>query len=215
MSDAFRYARIDPDQPHIFGYTVGGLVVIDCRLKFRGRRSTWGVMASAAEHSHCHFWVQSGQIPSVGPVMLLHVKIVDRREEGKPTWEPADAKLRANSGGGKVDALFPTVYVDDYLLDRVQQSDDDRTAPIVSDSLASDLVRLLRSGEEGVTSIRTPKKSTDRHISIDLLGFTVNSHTLRTLSTHTPYEFLICIEKTEAIKRLLYSTNDPREGGTP
>lgn len=52
--------------------------------------------------------------------MMAHVKTADRWEEGKPTPVPLDAKIRAHGGGGKVDAFFTTVYVDDYLLIIVQ-----------------------------------------------------------------------------------------------
>ena len=73
------------------------------------------------------------------------------------------------------------MYVDNYLLIRVQHSDDDRSALIASASLASDRVHLFGPGEDGVTPILAPKKSTDWGITIDALGFTINSHTLRIL----------------------------------
>ena len=65
------------------------------------------------------------------------------------------------------------------MLVRVQLADHDRTAPTASASLASDHVRLFGRGEEGATPILAPKKSTDWDTTIDALGFTVNSHTLR------------------------------------
>ena len=86
------------------------------------------------------------------------------------------------------------MYVDNYLLIRVQHSDDDRSALIASSSLASDHVRLFGPGEDGVTLILAPKKSTDWDTTIDALGFTINSYILRISCTR---------EKTEVIKRLL------------
>ena len=62
------------------------------------------------------------------------------------------------------------MYVDDYLLIRVQHSDDDKTALIVSASLASDHVRLFGSGEEGVPPSLAPKKNTNWDSKIDALG---------------------------------------------
>ena len=46
MPDAFRNARVDPDQAHNSCYTVGDLVVIDFRLTFgwSGSPGFWGVM---------------------------------------------------------------------------------------------------------------------------------------------------------------------------
>ena len=74
------------------------------------------------------------------------------------------------------DPFFTTVYVDDYLLIRVQHLSDN-TALIASASLASDHVRLF-GPEEGVTPILAPKKSTDWDTTVDALGFTINSHTI-------------------------------------
>ena len=73
--------------------------------------------------------------------------MVDRWEEGKPAPIPPDAKIRAHSGGEKFDPFFATVYVDDYLLTRVQHSDDDNTVLIASASLAWDQMRLFGPGE--------------------------------------------------------------------
>ena len=56
-------------------------------------------------------------------------------------------KIRAYSRGGKADPFFATVYVDDYQLVSVQQSDDDTNALTASASLASDHVRLFGPGE--------------------------------------------------------------------
>ena len=126
---------------------------------------------------------------------MTHVIVVDRWEEGTPTPVPADANIRAHPGGGKLDAFFTAVCVDDYLLAMVQHSDDDRTALIASASLASDHVRFFGPGEEGVTPILAPKKSADWDTSIDALGFIANSHTLRISCTR---------EKAEAVKRLLF-----------
>ena len=60
-----------------------------------------------------------------------------------------------------VDAFFTTVYVDDYLLIRVQHTDDDRSALMGSVPLDSHYVPLFGPREEGVTAILTLKRSTD------------------------------------------------------
>ena len=127
---------------------------------------------------------------------MAHIKVVDRWEEGETTPIPPDAKLRAFSGGEMSDPFFATVYVDDYLLSKVRHSDDDKTALIASASLASDHVRLLGPEEEGgVTPISAPKKSTDLDATIDALGFTINSHTMRISFPR---------EKPDAIKRVVH-----------
>ena len=76
--------------------------MIEFRLTFgwSGSPGFWGVMASAAEHSHCHTSVQSAQLLSEGCEMMSHVKIVERWEEGEPTRVPMDAKSERTRGGG-------------------------------------------------------------------------------------------------------------------
>ena len=125
--------------------------------------------------------------------MMVHVKVVDRWEKGEPTPIPPDAKIRAHRGGEMSDSFFATVYVDDYLLIRVQRSDNDKTALTASAPLTSDHVRLFGPGEEGVTPILAPKKSKDWNTTIDVLGFTVSSHKMR----------ISFPRKADAITRLL------------
>ena len=55
-----------------------------------------------------------------------------------------------------------------------------KTAFVAAASLASDHVRLFRPGGEGVSPILAPKNSTDWGSTINALGFTINSHTMRT-----------------------------------
>ena len=65
--DAFRNVRLDSHQAHNFCYTVGDLVVITFRLTFGwSGPQHWGVLAEAAEHSHCHTSLDSGQCPVKG-----------------------------------------------------------------------------------------------------------------------------------------------------
>ena len=126
--------------------------------------------------------------------MMAHVKVVDLWEEGESTSNPPEAKIRAQSGGEMLDPFLATVYVDEYLLIRVQHSVDEKPALIASASLASDHLRLFGPGEEGVTPILAPKKSTDWDATIDGLGFTMNSHIIRISFPR---------EKADAIKKLL------------
>ena len=94
--------------------------------------------------------------------MMAHVKVVDCWEDVKPTPIPPDAKNGAQAGVELDDPFFATVHVDDYILIKVQHSDDDTTALIASASLDSHHVRLFRQREEGVTPFLVLKNSTDR-----------------------------------------------------
>ena len=149
VNDAYRNVRIDPNQDHNFCYTIGDLVVIDFRLTFgwTGSPGNFGVMASAAEHSHCNTDLSNVQLLPEGVNMMEHVEIVDRWEVGDPTPVPPDAKIRASKGGKLSSPFHTVVYVDDHGLIRAQHSDEDKSASVVSASLASDYVRRFGPGE--------------------------------------------------------------------
>ena len=152
VSDAFRNVGTAPDEVYNFCYTVGELIVIDFRLTFgwSGSPGFWGTMSTAAERVHCNTTLASAQIVGEGADIMAHVKVVDRWEEGNPTTVPANAKITSHPGGRVADSFFATVYVDDYLLARVQPSDDDTTALTASASLASNHVRFVRTRRGGV-----------------------------------------------------------------
>lgn len=127
--------------------------------------------------------------------MMSHVRIKAPWEVGEPIPAPHDAGVRPAKGGGAAGPfLYRAIYVDDFLLARVQQDENNVSALIASASLASDNVRLFGPGEVGETPILAPKKSTDWDTSIDALGYTIDSHSMR---------ISIFQAKLEAIKLLL------------
>ena len=196
VNDAFRNVRVDSDKAQNFAYTVDGLIVIDFRLPFgwAGSPGNFGVMASAAEHAHCHTKLSSVQLLAEGERMVSHIEIVDPWEEGEPTPVPPDAEIRPTAGGELDSPLFTVTYVDDHGLLRAQHSAHDKSALVASASLASDYVRLFGPGETGETPILAPKKSSNWNTTLEFLGFFINSHTLTISVTE---------EKARAIKALL------------
>ena len=114
VNDAYRNVRIDPKQAHNFCYTVRDLVVIYFRLTFgwTGSPGNFGVMASAAEHSHCNTDLSNVQLLPEGVKMTKHVEIVDRWEVGDPTPVPPGAKIRARKGGKLSSPFHTVVHVD-------------------------------------------------------------------------------------------------------
>ena len=76
VNDAYRNVRIDPKQARNFCYTVGDLVVIDFRLTFgwTGSPGNSGVMASAAEHSHCNTDLSNVQLLPEGVKIMEYVR---------------------------------------------------------------------------------------------------------------------------------------------
>ena len=105
-----------------------------------------------------------------------------------------DAKIRANKGGKLSIPFHTVVYVDDHGLIRAQQSDEDKSALVVSASLASDHVRFFGPEEPGEIPILAPKKSSNWNTTLELLDFVINSHTLEVLAT---------TKKAQAIKTAL------------
>ena len=176
VNDVYRNVRIDPNQAHSFCYTVGDLVVIDFRLTFgwTGSPGNFGVMALAAENSHCNTDLSNVQLLPEGVKMMEHVEIVDRWEVGDPTPVPPGANIWARKGGNLSSPFHTVVYVDGQGLIRAQQSDEDQSALVVSASLASDYVRRFGPGEPGETPILAPKKSSNWNTTLEFLGFVIN-----------------------------------------
>ena len=51
---------------------------------------------------------------------MSHVRIAEPWEVDTPTQVPREVGVRPAKGGGLLNSFFPTLYVDDYLLARVQ-----------------------------------------------------------------------------------------------
>ena len=172
-----------PDQAQKFCYMVDDVLVADFWLTFgwAGSLGHWGVMSEAAAHSHRSTTVETAEILFEGKAMMSHVKIIEPWEIGKPRQVPPCVRVKNKDvpRGGPHEPFFATVYVDDFIMARVQADPTDQSALVASASLASDHTRLFGPGEAGATPILAPKKSTDWDTTVDLLGFTVSTHTLR------------------------------------
>ena len=181
VTDSFRNARVTLHQAKNFRYMVDDVLVLDFRLTFGWAASPgyWGLMASAAEHAHRNTIVERALILPQGKAMMSHVKIVDPWGAGKPTQIPPGVKVNALQKGGPNEPFFTSVSCCGFIMASVQVDSFDQTALVASASLASDHVRLFRSGEEDEVSILAPKKSTGWNSIVDALGFTINMHTMR------------------------------------
>lgn len=105
----------------------------------------------ATEHAHCHTSVVGAELLPEGYDMKLHMIIIEPYEQGKPTRVPAETGVRPTTGGGLLDQLFSSVYVDDYMLTRVQHGPEDQTVLTASASLPPDHVRLFLPGDSRTT----------------------------------------------------------------
>ena len=111
--------------------------------------------------------------------MMLHVKIVEPWESGKPTRIPAGVRVNAPRKGGPNEPFLTAAYVNDFIMASVQLNPSAQTALIASASFASDNVRLFGPSEKDETPILALKKTTYWNTIVDALGFTINTHTLR------------------------------------
>ena len=183
VTEEFRNVRVAPDQAQTFGYMVDDVLVADFRLTFgwAGSPGHWGAMSEAAAHSHQNTTVESAEILCEGKAMMSHVKIIEPWEVGRPRLVSSSVRVKNKdvSRDGPHEPFFATVYVDDFIMARVQADPTNQSALVASASLASDHIRLFGSGEAGATPMSAPRKSTDWDTTVDLLGFTVNTHTLR------------------------------------
>ena len=146
-------------------YMVDDVLVADFRLTFgwAGSPGHWGVMSEAAAHSHRNTTVESAEILFEGKAMMSHVKIIEPWEVGRPRQVPPCVRVKNKDvpRSGPHEPFFATVYVDDFIMARVQADPTDQSALVASASLASDHIRLFGPGEAGATPILAPQKSTD------------------------------------------------------
>ena len=124
VTEAFRNGRLAPDQAHNFCYMVDDVLVADFRLTFGWADSPghWGVMSEAAAHSHRKTTVESAEILFAGKAMISHVKIIEPWEVGRPRQVPPCVRVKSKDvpRGGPHEPFFATVYVDDFIMARVQ-----------------------------------------------------------------------------------------------
>ena len=194
VNDAYHNVRIDPNQAHSFCYTVGDLVFIDFRLMFEwtGLPGSFGVMASAAERSHCNADLSNVQLLPEGVKMMEHVEIVYRWDVGDPTPVPPDAKNRASKGGKLSSPFHTVVYVDDHGLIRAQQSDEDKISFSRVGLVCIGLCTTFWAGRAGRDTHPSAQKEVElEHKTLEFLGFVINPHTL---------EISVTTKKAQAIK---------------
>ena len=144
---------------------IDDVLLADFRLTFgwAGSPGHWGVMSKAAAHSHRNTTVETAEILPEGKAMMSHVKIAEPWEINRPTQVLTCVQIKNNHvpRGGLHEPFFATVYVDDFIMARVQADPTDHSALVASAPLASDHIRLFGPGEADATPVLAPKKSTD------------------------------------------------------
>ena len=123
---AFRQVLFDPVRAPVFGYAMGGHVVVDLRLQLGWRNSPgfWALMAAALEHAHTHSTFRDAVVPPQEAAAVEHVQLAPSR--GVPIkWLPCDCRSVAGRGGNTRSYVFMRYYVDDVILVEVQWWSDD------------------------------------------------------------------------------------------
>ena len=160
VTEAFKNTRVAPDQAQFFCYMKDDVLVADFRLTFgwAGSLGHWGVMSEAAAHSQRNTTVESAEIMSEGKAMMSRVKITEPLEIGRPRQVPPCVRVKNKDvpRGGPHEPFFATVYVDDFIMARVQADPTAQSALVASASHASDLIRLFGPGEADATPILAP-----------------------------------------------------------
>ena len=128
---------------------------------------------------------------------MAHVRIMEPWEVGTPTQIPQRPGFGRQREGGVWTRSLPRYTSDDYLLARVQQDSNDRSALTASASFASDRIGLFGPGEIGETPVLAPKKSTDWDTTIDALGYTIDSHRMRISTTQAKVEAMRALPERE------------------
>ena len=95
--------------------------------------------------------------------MMYHAKTTEPWKIGRPRQVPPCVRVKNKDvpRGGPHEPFFATVYVDDFIMARVQADPIGQSALVASASLASNHIRLFGPGEVDVTPILAPQKSTD------------------------------------------------------
>lgn len=94
--EAFRDVKINSDHAHSFSYIFDDLIMVAFRLTFSWTHSSgyWGVPAKAVAFSHCSTSLNSMAISEQGKQMMIHGRMVPRREYGLPNPVPLDVIAR-------------------------------------------------------------------------------------------------------------------------
>ena len=126
VKDVFYQVLAGPAGAPIYGYAMGGHVVVDLRLQFGCRISPgfWGLMAAALEHAHTHSTFRDAVVPPQEAAAVEHVQLAPSR--GVPIkWLPCDCRSVAGRGGNTRSYVFMRHYVDDVILVEVRWWSDD------------------------------------------------------------------------------------------
>ena len=186
VKDAFRQVLVDPSGAPVFGYAVGGLVVVYLRLQFGWRNSPgfWGLVASALEHSHTYSTFQHAVVSPQGAAAVAHVEIAPSRGVPVKTL-PRDCRPVPGSGGYAGSYIFVRYYVDDGILVEVQWWPHGRRCLRAVQSLSSDHFRLLGVRGASDPPLLSARKITDWDTRLEVLGWIVDTEALTvTLPSH-------------------------------
>ena len=180
---AFRQVLVDPVGAPVFGYAMGGYVVVDLRSQFGWRNSPrfWGLMASALEHAHTHTTFQDAAVFQQGAAAVQHVRLAPPRG-GSVRSFPRDCRTVSGSGGFAGSYCFVRYYIDDGIFVEVQWWPDGRRCLRAVQSLALDHFRLLGVRGASDPPLLSANKITNWGTRLEVLGWLVDTEALTVTS---------------------------------
>lgn len=167
---AFRQVQVQVNQSPVFGYVFGDIVIVDRYLQFgwTSSPSVWGVCASAVEHAHRRTTVGNAVITPEGRAATSHVRVVPPRENEVPGEMPSNCAYPQDSGGGFLDPLWVSTFVDDALFVEMEHR---LRCLLASQSFASDSFRLFGTRNDGEPPLFAADKVTSWDTRMNMLGW--------------------------------------------
>ena len=183
VKDAFRQVLVDPVGAPVFGYAMGGYVVVDLRLHLGWRNSPgfWGLMASALEHVHTHPTFQDAAVSPRGAAAVEHVRLSPPLG-GSVRSLRRDCRFVSGSGRYAGSRFFVRYCVDDGVLVEVQWWPDGRRCMRAVQSLASDDFRLLGVRGASDLPLLSARKISNWDTRLEVLGWLVDTEALMVTS---------------------------------
>ena len=171
---AFRQVSVQINRSPVFGYVFEDLVVVDRYLQFgwTSSPSAWGVCASAVEHAHKSTTVRDAVITPEGRAVTSHVQVISPRENEVPGKPPLNCAYPQDSGGGFLDPLWVSTFVDDALFVEMEHK---LRCLMASQSFASDSFRLFGTRNNGEPPLFAAKKITSWDTRMEMLGWSIDT----------------------------------------
>ena len=147
--------------------------------------SVWDVCASAVENAHTRTTIRDAVITPEGRASTGHVRVVPPRENGAPGKLPTSCVYPQDVGGGFLDPLWVSTFVDDASFVEMESI---LWCLRASQSFASDSYRLFGTRNDGEAPLFAAEKVTSWDTRMEMLGWSINTVAM---TIAVPYEKVV------------------------